>query len=198
VRKIERRLSKSHLDAVEPVCRREGESMLHEEVILHLDNTVVVSLGIDDHFFHDLRIDVPFYFCCFVILGLRRIQCFFLFSGSFTSIRMTDTTESLELIEFSTFYNLESLGYIHLDWLISPEVSCSFDLFLREGVIYEISKCIIKIKWTHTSREEFTESSISFHTREYLFCEDLPLFLGILLVEDTIRLILQLDTAEAE
>jgi hypothetical protein len=86
VRKIEGRLSKSHLDAVEPVCGWKRESMFHEEVILHLDYTIVVSIGIDDHLIEDRGIDVPLLF-----------------------------SEPLESIEFRTFYDLESLWYIYLD-----------------------------------------------------------------------------------
>jgi hypothetical protein len=141
VRKIEGRLPESHLDAVEPVCRREGESMLHEEVILHLHDTVVVSLGIDNNLIEYGGIDIPLLF-----------------------------SELLELIEFSTFYELESLGYVYLDRFISPEVPICLDFLLGEAVIYEVGKSIIKVKRTHTSREEVTESPISFHTREYLFC----------------------------
>ena len=141
--------------------------MLHEEVILHLHDTVVVSPFINNSFFENGWIDVPLLF-----------------------------SEPLEPIEFTTIHDLESLWYIHLDRLISPEISCSFDLPLREGVIYEVGKCIIEVKWTHTCREEVTESSIGFHTREYLFCVNFPLFLSILLIENTIGLILETNTTD--
>jgi hypothetical protein len=143
--------------------------MLHEKIIFHLDDTIVVPIRIYDHLIEDRGIDVPLLF-----------------------------SELLEAIEFSALYDLESLWYIHLDRLISPEVSCSFYFLLREGVIYEVGKCIIEVKRTHTRRKEFPECSIGFHARKYLFGENPPLFLSILLIQYAVGLILETDTAETE
>jgi hypothetical protein len=169
VRKIERRLSEAHLDTVEPVCRWEWEGMFHEEVILYLHYAVVVSLGIDDHLVEDRGVDVPLLF-----------------------------SQPLEPIEFSTLDDLESFWYIHLDGFISPEISFGCYFFLGEAAIEQVCNRIIKIKWIHTCREEVTEYSICFHGCKDFFCQDLPLFLCVLLIEDAIGLILEADTAETK
>jgi hypothetical protein len=104
---------------------------------------------------------------------------------------------SLELVEFTTFHHLQSLWDIHLNWLLSPEISFGFDFLLREGIIDEIGEGIIEIKWIHRRREELSQCSIGLHRGKYLTYFLFPLLFAILLIEYAIGFILESDTAEA-
>jgi hypothetical protein len=149
--------------------RRKGKCMLHEEIILHLYDSIIVSLFIRDHYIQDFWMYFPVSLCII----------------------------SLKLIQFGILYHPHTFWDICPDRLVSPEISFGFDFLLRERIIDDIGEGIIEIKRIHRSWEELSQCSIGLHRGKYLTYFLFPFFFGVLFIEYAIGFILESDTAEA-
>ena len=158
------------LHPLEPVLSRKRNSMLHEKLIFHWDNTVIVSGFIVDDFFENISRDGPISLCI----------------------------KGFELIEIVRFHHFGISRDIDFNCLITSEISCCSDLFFREWAVDQVCCSIIEVVWTHRCREELSEWSVLLHLSEYFVYFLFSLLFCVLLIEDTVGFISQSDTTETK
>ena len=144
--------------------------MLSEEFEFHRDDLVEVSFLIPDYFLEYFFLDGPVSVCI----------------------------ESLIFSEILYFDDIRSFRDIHLNRFVSPEVSFLLHFFFGESIVYQVSGCILEVEGIEISGKEFSESSIPVHLSEYLICEGVPFFFGVLFVQYTVGFVLESDAAETE
>ena len=102
--------------------------MLHEEVIFHFHDAVVVSLLVFDDFLEDVWIDLSV--SLFVESFIRR--------------------------KILRLYDIRSLRDVDFNFSISSQITSFRNFFFGEAVVNETSSRIIEIEWIHSSWEELS------------------------------------------
>ena len=105
---------------------RQWQPILHQEVIFHLHNAVVIPFLIFDDLFKDFWIDSP----CIIFKSLIRRKIFRL-------------------------YDIRLWRYIDFDFFITSKVACFADVCFGE-VFYKRGDRIVEVEGIHGSWEELS------------------------------------------
>ena len=147
---------------------RQWQHILHQEVIFHLHNAVVIPFLIFDDLFKDFWIDSP----CIIFKSLIRRKIFRL-------------------------YDIRLWRYIDFDFFITSQISFFGHFFFGKWIVDEVGCCVVEVEGIDIARKIFSQTSIFSHLREYFVGECESFFFGVLLIEDVELFVFESNTSQA-